>query len=104
MLARGRGKRKRQAEPRTVGSWVSQWIRSTRSSESARIYQAWEERVEPRLRGGARLSKWESGTLWVEVDSSAALEEISTYGRESILSELAPEGVREIRFVLARRR
>ena len=91
-------------EPDKVGSWVQRWIRSTRASQGAKVYQAWQERVDPSLRGRARIRDLRSGTLWIEVDSSAALEELSTYGREAILSTLAPEGVRDLRFTLSRRR
>ena len=87
-----------------MGSWVSRWIRSAQRKDGARIYRAWQESVDPAIRSRARLSDWKAGTLWIEVDSSAALEELSTYRRESILSTLGPEGVRDVRFVLARRR
>ncbi|MCZ6689435.1 MAG: DciA family protein [Planctomycetota bacterium] len=95
---------KKVSQPKKLGSSVSSWIRSARMGPGARIRKVWDDRVEPSLKVKARLAELKSDTLWVEVETSAALEEMATYGREPILRELASEGIREVRFVLPRKR
>lgn len=86
-------------EPKRLGPTLARWLRSSRSSGPARVYQAWEDRIDPSIRRRARPVDWKSGTLWVEVATSSLLHELSSFRRNEMVQILQDEGVMDIRFV-----
>ena len=90
--------------PRPIGSFVSRWLRSSRTSGAARVFRLWEDRVDAAIRQRTRLAEYRSGTLVIEVESSTYLHELSHFRRPELLRILADEGVSDLRFRLMPRR
>jgi predicted nucleic acid-binding Zn ribbon protein len=69
-----------------------------------RAVQEWAEAVGPQVARRTRAARFADGTLWVEVESSAWMQELSFLQRQALQQlerRLGGRYVRRLRFVMA---
>jgi len=93
-----------------VGVVLRRWARRSgvlKSSERERLWDAWQG-VAGKDAAHTALEGMRKGVLWFTVDSSAVLQELSSFRRDELLEALRREVktyfVRDIRFRLEKRR
>jgi predicted nucleic acid-binding Zn ribbon protein len=71
------------------------------------LAEAWQETVGPEVSAHARLAGWKRGVLFVEVDSAAWLQELSSFYKDEILenirAKLSRIHVADLKFKLVQR-
>ena len=88
-----------------LGDLVDRWLKKNRVRErvdTASLFGRWRDVVGEELSRKTRIVDVRGGELIVEVNSSALLNELSTYGREDIMESLRRidefRGVKTVRF------
>ena len=89
----------------SLGELVDRWMKKNRARErvdAASLFGRWRDVVGEELSRKTRVVDVRGGELIVEVNSSALLNELSTYGREDIMESLRGidefHGVKTVRF------